>query len=139
MKLSEFVQQRRMLINNKPDEQSDTWGQFKANMINRIANYSVLTADQQSHLQTKLKMVTSAFGHVDEFMDECIDKLTEEIKLAEVKAYPESFKWYVEKKLPEEADPLNVEHKPIELLENNHKDASSSRQHQLSLDHRKSA
>ena len=60
MKLSELVQQRRMLINNRPDEQSDTWGQFKANMINRIANYSVLTADQQSHLQTKLKMVTSA-------------------------------------------------------------------------------
>ena len=120
MKLSELVQQRRMLINNRPDEQSDTWGQFKANMINRIANYSVLTADQQSHLQTKLKMVTSAFAHVEEYMDECIDKLTEEIKLAEATAYPESLRWYVEKKLPEEADPLNVEHKPIELLENNH-------------------
>ena len=120
MKLSELVKQKSTLQKSRPDKVSYTWAQFKSNIHNKIDNYSVLTADQQSHLQTKLKMVTSAFGHVKEYIDECIDTVTEQIKQLEVTAYSQSLKWYVEKKLPEEADPKQVKHKPIKLLEGNH-------------------
>ena len=120
MKLSELVKQRRMLQTSKPNKMSDQWAQFKSDMIKTMTWKSVISADRQSHLQTKLKMVTSAFGHVEQYMDETIAELTEQIKQLEQTAYPQSYKWYVEKKLPEEADPGTVEHKPIRLLERNH-------------------
>ena len=120
------ISQCRQAIHNlqqmRPKQTEYTWHRHKSANEKMIAKSDLLDKHTISHFQTKLKMVSSAFNRLNEYIDENVKLFLSQIQKMETQALQDSLKWYVSKKLPQLREPsaikpLNIHDEHMQILD----------------------
>ena len=111
LRISQCRQAISGLKSLRPNNIKSSWKKHKQSHSRYITD---------SHLQTKIKMVSSAFMRLDEQIDQSINEYNTQIKSLETQALKDSEQWYLIKKLPEITDHESFIHRPIQILEKHH-------------------
>ena len=120
------ISQCRQAIHNlqqmRPKQTEYTWHRHKSANEKMIAKSDLLDKHTISHFQTKLKMVSSAFNRLNEYIDENVKLFLSQIQKIETQALQDSLKWYVSKKLPQLREPsaikpLNIHDEHMQILD----------------------